>query len=55
MYSRVYVNLFLIYFPTPFSSSRDRHCGVVCRLLAGEDRGNLLTYYSQFCGNQTHR
>ena len=29
--------------------------GLVCRLLAGEGRGNLLTYCPQFCGNQTHR
>ena len=29
--------------------------GLICRLLAGEGRGNLLTYCPQFCGNQTHR
>ena len=30
--------------------------GLVCRLLAGEGRGNLQTYCPQFCGNQTlHR
>ena len=28
---------------------------LVCFLLAGEGRGNLQTYASQFCGNQTHR
>ena len=29
--------------------------GLVCRLLAGEGRGNLQTYCPQFCGNQTLR
>ena len=27
--------------------------GLVCCVLAGEGRGNLHTYYPQFCGNQT--
>ena len=29
--------------------------GLICRLLAGEDRGNIQTYCPQFCGNQTLR
>ena len=29
--------------------------GLVCWLLTGEGRGNLQTYYPQFCGNQTLR
>ena len=29
--------------------------GLVCRLLAGEGRGNLQTYCPQFCDNQIHR
>ena len=29
--------------------------GLVCCLLAGEGCGNLLTYYPQFFGNETHR
>ena len=29
--------------------------GLVCRLLAGEGRGNLQTYCPQFYGNQTLR
>ena len=40
----------------PFSHHRNAAImGLVCRLLAGEGRGNLQTYCPQFCGNQTLR
>ena len=42
--------------PKSFSHCRNATImGLVCRLLAGEGRGNLQTYCPQFYGNQTLR